>query len=1101
MSYRLRGVCLGAAAFVLSAAAGNAQSPASPPGQGKTSPAVSLPLPDYSKEAFVFQKILTKVSFANDGTSVSDTAAEVRIQSQAGVQNFSVLTFSYTSANASIEIPYVRVRKPDGSVVVTPAENIQDMPASVTREAPFYSDIREKQIAVKALDPGDVLEYAYRIQVQKPYIPGQFWYGYDFTKTGAVLQEQLQIAVPRSRFVNVQSSDVKPSKSEQGENVIYTWNTASLQPKPPDNAKKTVFPEETPPPEVLLTTFHSWDEVGQWFHALEQPQVVPTPQIRAKADELSRGATTEMDKLHATYNYVSLKIRYVGIAFGLGRYQPHPAADVLGNEYGDCKDKQTLLTSLLAAEGIKSFPVLVNTSRKIDPAVPSPGQFDHVIAAVPQGKDFVLLDTTAEVAPFGFLTANLRDHDALMIPDGAPAQIVRTPADSPIKNSIVFQMNGSLSDAGTLQARGEMSFRGDNEYLLRLAFRRTPQAQWKNIVQALSYSWNFAGDVSDPVVSSPDDTASPFKIAYDYNRENYSNWANKQIGVSLPPFFLMDVDDKAPSKPVRIGFPEDVSLEASIRIPQDYSLTAPASVNISSDFGEYHASYLFAGGTLHAERHLILKMREIPWARHEEYEKFAKSITDDENSFIDVSQPNSPTSAHQPTAEAQKVYEQGTQALQQRDIDGALDDFQRTVTLDPQYGPGWTSLGMAHMASQNMDQAFDEMKKAITVDPGQVWCYTVLASAQTGMRRPEDALQTWKQLEKAAPDNADAPAHAGEILISLNRYSEAVPELENATKRSPSNAGLFASLGLAYIRTNNADKATSAFSQALQLDSSPVMLNNVAWDLADANADLDDAARDAQSAVQQEETATSSISVNSLRYQDLQHMVELSSFWDTLGWVYFRQGHLDEAEKYVMAAWNLEQRADVADHLGQIYEKDGKLHQAVQFDAFAIASSHVMRMISIGDTHSTPQLSRRPSNADEMPETYKRLTALLKRSAQPKTSPWLRDVSPADQAIDEARDKLPDLRTIKLPRVTPDYTQAEFFLFFSKDSKVPITKFLSGSDRLRDAGKYLTSAKFDVIFPDNGPTVLIRRGALDCEPELPYCQFVMYPTDAVHSIH
>lgn len=1088
--------------FFLSTAAIIAQNPlVSPSSQSKTAQTTPVPSPDYSKEAFVFQKIITEVIFANDGTSTSDTTAEIRIQSQAGVQSFGVLTFSYASANASIDIPYVRVRKPDGTVVVTPPENIQDMPANITREAPFYSDIREKQIAVKALDTGDVLEYEYRIRVQKPLIPGQFWYGYDFTKTAIVLQEQLQITVPRGRYVNVQSSDVKPTKSEQGGNVIYIWNTANLQPKPPDTPKKTIFPEETPPPAVLLTTFHSWDEVGQWFHSLEGPQIVATPQIRAKADELSRGAATETDKLHAIYNYVSLKIRYVGIAFGLGRYQPHAAGEVLGNEYGDCKDKQTLLTSLLAAEGIKSFPVLINSSRNIDVNVPSPGQFDHVIAAVPQGKDLVLLDTTAEVAPFGFLTANLRDRNALMIPDGAPAQIVHTHADSPIKNFIVFQMNGTLSDVGTLQAKGEMAFRGDNEYLLRLAFRRTPQAQWKNIVQALSHSWNFAGDVSDPVVSSPDDTASPFKITYDYNRENYSNWANKQISAALPPFFLMDVDDKAPLKPVRLGFPEDVSLKASIQIPHDYTLTAPSPVNLSKDFGEYHASYLFAGGTLYAERHLVIKMREIPWARHEEYEKFVKSITDDENSFIDLSQPNSPSAAHRPSPDAQEVYEEGAQALQQRDIDTALEDFQRTVTLDPQYGPGWTSLGMAHMASQNVDQGFDEMKKAITVDPGQVWCYTVLASVQTSMHRPEDALQTWKQLEKASPDNADAPGHAGEILISLNRYSEAVSELENATKKNSSNAGLLASLGLAYIHTNNPNKATAAFAQALKLDSRPLMLNNVAWDLADANLDLNDAARDAQSAVQQEEDATSSISIDSLSYQDLQHMVELSSFWDTLGWVYFREDHLDEAEKYVTAAWNLYQRSDVADHLGQIYEKDGKFHQAAQFDSFAIASHHVIHVIPIGATHSTPQLARRPSNADEMPETYKRLAALLKGSPPSKKSPWLKDLSPADQAIADARDSLPDLRTIKLPRITPDYTQAEFLVLFAKGPKVVATKFLSGSDRLRDAGKFFTTAKFDVTFPDDGPTLLIRRGVLDCEPELPYCQFVMYSPDAVHSIN
>ncbi len=52
----------------------------------------------------------------------------------------------------------------------------------------------------------------------------------------------------------------------------------------------------------------------------------------------------------------------IGIAFGIGRYQPHAADDVLTNNYGDCKDKQTLLASLLQASGITLYPALVNSS-------------------------------------------------------------------------------------------------------------------------------------------------------------------------------------------------------------------------------------------------------------------------------------------------------------------------------------------------------------------------------------------------------------------------------------------------------------------------------------------------------------------------------------------------------------------------------------------------------------------------------------------------------------------------------------------------------------------------------------------------------------------
>jgi transglutaminase-like putative cysteine protease len=76
---------------------------------------------------------------------------------------------------------------------------------------------------------------------------------------------------------------------------------------------------------------------------------------------------------------------------------------VLQNGFGDCKDKPTLLEALLRAADIPSYPVLINSCRKLDPDVPSPSQFDHEITAVRLGKgeDFTWLDITAEVAPYG----------------------------------------------------------------------------------------------------------------------------------------------------------------------------------------------------------------------------------------------------------------------------------------------------------------------------------------------------------------------------------------------------------------------------------------------------------------------------------------------------------------------------------------------------------------------------------------------------------------------------------------------------------------------------------------------------------------------------
>ncbi len=201
---------------------------------------------------------------------------------------------------------------------------------------------------------------------------------------------------------------------------IYTWQSTNLQHKDETNQKREATEQvwqlargRLAQPDVILSSFASWEDVGRWYGGLQEERVKPTPEVTAKALELTKNAPNDEAKLRALYAYVSTQFRYIGISFGIGRYQPHSAAEVLANQYGDCKDKHTLLASLLTAVGIPAYPALISTSREVDGDVPSPGQFDHVITVVPREGGLVWLDTTTEVGPYQYLASPLRDKHAL----------------------------------------------------------------------------------------------------------------------------------------------------------------------------------------------------------------------------------------------------------------------------------------------------------------------------------------------------------------------------------------------------------------------------------------------------------------------------------------------------------------------------------------------------------------------------------------------------------------------------------------------------------------------------------------------------------------
>jgi hypothetical protein len=386
--------------------------------RAQTSPPHSSSKDDYSQEAAVIEQMATKVAFDNDGNTTREQTSRVRVQTDSGVKQWGLLSFPFQSATQTVEIDYVRVHKADGTTLITPPDNVQDLDSEITRSAPFYSDLREKHVAVKGLGKGDILEYKAHWRTTKPLIAGQFWFQYSFQHESVVLDERLEIRVPGERVVKVRGPQATQTVTTEAGSRVYTWTYSKLQSakEPGSDEKKQTESARglLPRPDVQISSFQNWEEVGRWYWSLQKDRIEPTPAVRAKAAELTKDMTDDAAKLHALYSFVSTQYRYIGIAFGIGRYQPHAADDVLTNNYGDCKDKHTLLASLLQASGITLYPALINSRFKLDSDVPSPAQFDHIIGYLSQGKSTVCLDITLEVAPFGYLVPRLRDKPALV---------------------------------------------------------------------------------------------------------------------------------------------------------------------------------------------------------------------------------------------------------------------------------------------------------------------------------------------------------------------------------------------------------------------------------------------------------------------------------------------------------------------------------------------------------------------------------------------------------------------------------------------------------------------------------------------------------------
>jgi tetratricopeptide (TPR) repeat protein len=1040
---------------------------------------------DYSQESFVVESMHTRYRFEPDGTGRKELVARIRVQSEAGVQQWGQLQVGYNSANERVEIPYVRVLKEDGSVVKAGDDAVQDLSAPVEHEAPVYTDYRQKHITVPGLRPGEVLEYDMVTVIHTPLAAGQFWTEYEFDKNSIILDEEVDVDVPANRAVKLKTKPGKePKITEANGRRQYHWSSSHLEREDDDKDKAKKKKKHRPDddrPDVQLTTFESWEQIGRWYASLERDRRKPSAEVKAKADELTKGFSNDLDKTEALYDFVAINFRYVSLSLGVGRYQPHASSEVLHNQYGDCKDKHTLLASMLEAEGLHASSVLINSSRKLDPDVPSPSQFDHVITMLPMEingtKQEVWMDTTAEVGPFRLLAYTLRKKQALVIPPMDPPSAVaphleETPADTPMPDTELSDVEGKINDIGKLDAHVSYEFRGDEELMLRSVFRRVPQANWQRVVENINAG--LGGDVTNLKVSDPAKTREPFTLSYDLSKVNFLDWSKKKTEIVLPlvQFSLPDVGDgdddaDADAEPLKLGPKAEYAYKIKLELPAKYTAHAPLAFGLKRDYAEYEASYKVDGGVFTAGRKLTLRQDEIPVTRAADYESFRHAVGADLAQQLSVESLTAGAPVPPADMKADDLVDSGRAAADSGNFPVAIALFKRATEIDPKNKIAWNSLGLVYFAMRDDEPAIAAFQKQLEINPYDEFAYNYLGRVYWNERKYDEAAKAFNKQLESNPLDKFAHANLGAMYAEWHKYDLAVPELEKAASLTPDNAELQIGLGDAYLNLGQDDKALSAFDHAVELSATPLVWNNIAYQLSLKKSHLDRAQQYAESAVSATDAALRNVTLDRLTREELPLVSSLVAYWDTLGWVHYSEGNYDKAEKYVAAAWQLGHHGEVGDHLGQIYEKRGDKERALH-------------------TYALSMNGLRPD-----PETRGRLASLAGGDAK------------VDATVSRYKDELQHLGTVDLGKATQN-GNADFFILLSRGAasgeRVDAVKFVSGDEKLKSFTEALRTADYHLTFPDDNPVKVLRRGTLSCSIATGKCEFVLTLPDDVRTV-
>ncbi len=549
--------------------------------------------------------------------------------------------------------------RPSGEVVPFKKKTAIDI-AIFENARELYGDAKEKFITAEdEADAGDV--FAYEAVIENNALQAQqVW---SFQDDLPMEYSGITVTLPPGWQVTGRMFNHEPvAPIQRGQST--TWEMRALPGiedeamSPPSISYRPWLGLEIRPPAGAKTrrvAFASWGDIAGYFGPKYDTAAVPDAALKAKADALVAGAATPWEKVRRLCRYAQ-GVNYIFIDLNsaeAGGLIPRPAARVLQCNYGDCKEKSTLLRALLRAEGIDSVPLIVSAGggRYIIPDWPSTSQFNHCILAIrldpppdvpaklvdPRYGSFVLFDPTSEVIPPGWLPESDCDGRVLLLA-GSAGDLISIPPARPEDNRLEREITAQIFGDGSIQGAVTEKFQGDPAGKARDEYRHLSPSEFdKAIGRWLGRTMAAARVVH--LESKDEFEANRFTLTTQFTAPAYGKPMRNVLLVFKPVIVARRagtaLKKEARHAPVQIeagSFADHTRIE----YPAEFALDElPKPVTLKTAFGTYQATVAAAGDhAVTVERSLELSDATIAAADYEPVRAFFQRIIEAEQAPV-----------------------------------------------------------------------------------------------------------------------------------------------------------------------------------------------------------------------------------------------------------------------------------------------------------------------------------------------------------------------------------------------------------------------------------------------------------------------------------
>ncbi len=406
--------------------------------------------------------------------------------------------------------------------------------------------------------------------------------------------------------------------------------------------------------EVAFARFDAWGDVVRYLLPKYDAAATVDAAMRSRAEAVAAGVSGAWERTAALCRFAQ-GVNYISISLdtnAAGGYIPRPAPRVFACNYGDCKDKTTLLRALLQAVGIESFPVLVHSGDAafVSPEWPSPNQFNHCILAIrvdasapaaatiehPKLGRLLFFDPTNTLTPPGLLAEEDLGGRALILAPGHD-ELVRLPEITAAQNRFERKVHARLLANGAISGTIEEHSFGHSSIAERRYLRD------RNATDYRAFTENWLGHTLPAARVSrlePLDRfdRGEFQLSVDFEARHYGKPMRDVLLVFKP--VLLTRRDSLMLKQGRRKQP--VELEArifeeqtEIELPAGFRVDETiAPVVLEAAFGSYTARATVQAGKLLFTRRLELRNARVPAEASDAVRTFFEKILQTEQTPV-----------------------------------------------------------------------------------------------------------------------------------------------------------------------------------------------------------------------------------------------------------------------------------------------------------------------------------------------------------------------------------------------------------------------------------------------------------------------------------